>query len=151
MNVGFEDYNSADIATILGVQRCTVSYWCRKGYIRYQDVSSPGSNKPRYLFTIDEVDRVSKLIDKYGKNAWCNHADEGIIKANKPEKMAVNPVIEIATVNPVTDCANDDTEEIAGYIGKIKQLKRQRESLLAEIDSLDNAIRTMRQRVIDAI
>lgn len=151
-NVGFEDISAADVATMLGVQRCTVTYWCRNGYIKFQDVSEAGSKRPRYMFTYDEVERVSKLIEKYGLKAWCHHANEGLdvvpVKGKElcPAKITV---FNNAPENKTTE--TDDTEEIAGYIGKIRQLKKQREKLLEEIDALDNAIKSMRAKVIEAI
>lgn len=142
-NVSFDEISAADVATMLGVQKCTVSYWCRKGYMKFQDVSSAGSNRPRYQFTYDEVNRVQKLLEKYGKNAWTNHANEGLEPVKKPE-----PELKITVFNQPTE---ENVEDIAGYVKKIQQLKQQREKLIEDLDALDNAIKTMREKVIAAI
>lgn len=153
MNVGYENYNTSDVAQLLGVQKCTVSLWCRQRLIRYQDVSSPGSSRPRYLFDEDEVNRVSKLIDKYGKKNWIlhNHVDE-----EKPvEAAAITTILGIT--NP-EEYIPDDTDEAIRYIKQIRALKVQRDKILAEIDAknvelnnIENAIETMRSKVIETI
>ena len=149
-NASFEELSPVEVATMLGVQRCTVTYWCRKGYIKYQDVSSAGSNRPRYVFTIDEVNRVSKLIDKYGLKAWCNHADEGLEVVPAKEKELCPAKITVFN-NAPENKVDDNTEDIAGYVVKIQQLKKQREKLLNDLDAIDNAIKNMREKVIAAI
>lgn len=141
-NVSFEEISAADVATLFGVQRCTVSYWCRYGYMKFQDVSSAGSNRPRYQFTYDEVNRVQKLIDKYGLHGWTKHANEGLEPVKKPE-----PELKITVFNQ----AEETVEDIAGYVIKIQQLKKQREEMLKQLDALDNAIKTMREKVIAAM
>ena len=147
-NVGYENYNTSDVATMLGVQKCTVGYWCKHGYIGYQDVSSPGSSRPRYMFDEDEVNRVSKLIDKYGKKNWILHNRNSELK----------PVIVSESVSSPDDYIPDETDEAIGYIKKIRALKIQRDQLLSEreridrdIDSVEEAIQTMRSKVIEAI
>lgn len=146
MNVSYEEYNTSDVAQLLGVERRTVTWWCRNGYIKYQDVSGPGSTKPRYLFTVDEVNRVSNLIDKYGKRKWMDYND--LHSADEQKKVVITPQPVVA--NPM-DINFDNTEEVAGYVTKIRALKKQRDKLLEELDALDNAIREMKQKVIEAI
>ena len=140
MNVSFEDYNTSDVATMLGVQKCTVADWCRKGYIRFQDVSSAGSNRPRYMFTVDEVNRVGQLMEKHGKFAWFKYRNEDVNSSPANDK-------KVEIVQPV----DDETEVLTGYILKIKALKKQRDEKLEELDSIENAIKNMRQRILEAI
>lgn len=146
MNVGYADLNTSDVATMLGVQKCTVSLWCRQGRIRFQNVSD-GTSRPRYLFTDDEVERVRKLIDMYGKN-WIlhNHIDE----EQKPEE----PQTTVAVIKDVfkpDDYIPDDTDEVVSDIKKLRDLKVQRDKLLMELDSIDEAIKNLRQKVIESI
>lgn len=149
MNVSYENINTADAATMLGVTKQTVAYWCRHKLIRYTDVSN-GSMKARYMFDTDELDRVNKLIEKYGAKAWINHANEGL------DDMAILPVKApevkpmMATTDP-EDYIPDNTDEVVSYVKKIRALKIQRDKLLNELDSIDEAIKTMRQKVIESI
>ncbi len=77
MNVDYKHLNLSDVAKMLKVYRNTLRSWCLKGFIDYVDVSEPGSNYKRYQFSEDEVNRVKKLMKKYGKKRWVNHCDEG--------------------------------------------------------------------------
>ena len=70
MNVSYECMNAEDAARILKRDKSTITAWCRKGIISYQDVSEPGSKKPRYLIPDWEINRVKKLIAKYGTKKW---------------------------------------------------------------------------------
>ncbi len=152
MNVGYEDFNTTDVAQLLGVSHQTVTYWCRQGYIKYQDVSSPGSDRPRYKFDEDEVNRVAKLIDKYGKKEWTLHNNIARQSENNAEPIKEpSPIAELGSEITIDPVNLEDTESIAMYIGKIRHLKSQRDKLLKELDSLDNAIKEMRQKVIEAI
>ena len=77
MNVDYKHLNLSDVAKMLKVDRNTLRGWCNKGYIDYLDVSEPGSNYKRYQFSEEEVNRIKKLMKKYGKKRWVNHCDEG--------------------------------------------------------------------------
>lgn len=70
MNVSYKELNTVDVAKALKMDKTTVAAWCRKGYINYQDVSEPGSSKPRYQIPQWEFDRIQKLIRKFGKRQW---------------------------------------------------------------------------------
>lgn len=155
MNVRFDQYNTGDVAQLLGVTHQTVSYWCKNGFIRYQDVSEPSSGRPRYMFSEDEVNRVSKLIDRYGKRKWVNYNDivDEVKAAVIPTeaKEEVIPTKEPVQNESVEELELDDTQDILQQISKIKHLKAQRASLLAELDSIDEAIKNMREKVLEAI
>lgn len=145
-NVGYEHYNTTDVATLFGVQKCTVADWCRKGYIKYTDVSSPGSNRPRYLFEEDEVERVSRLINAHGKRAWFIYDVEEAKKAPTPE-----PKNDIYGVTNPEEYIIDDTDEIVDLVKKKRALEVQKAKLLAEVDSVTEAIETIKQKLIDKI
>lgn len=142
MNVGYENLSTADVATILGVNKTSVTLWCRKGYIRYTNVGE-GDISPRYMFDEDEIERVRKLRDRYGRS-WILYA-----KADNHTAIASKQTA-IEEINP-DDYIPDDTEEITGYIKKIRALKVQRDKLLTELDSIDETIKTLRDKVIEAI
>ena len=93
MNVGYADINSSDAATILGVKVQSITYWCRHGYMKYVDVSGPRSTTPRYMFTEDEVDRIQKLMDKYGKK-WMFHLKKETEEVAEPVVTEPVKVIE---------------------------------------------------------
>lgn len=143
-NVGYADINTVDAATLLGVSKWNVQDWCRKGYIKYINVGE-GNYRPRYMFTEDEVERIRRLMEKYGSD-WRNHANEGLSNNAKPE-----PEVSITTTISPEDYIPDDTDEITGYIKKIRALKIQRDKLLAELDAIDETIKTMRAKVIESI
>lgn len=149
MNVSYENINTADAATMLGVSKTTVTYWCRHNLIRFVDMSG-GTGKARYMFDADELDRVNKLIEKYGSRAWTNHAYEGLESKVilHVEDKAVKPMM--ATTDP-EDYIPDNTDETYDYIKKIRALKVQRDKLLNELDSIDEAIKQMKTKVIESI
>lgn len=142
-NVGYADINTADAATLLGVSKWSIQQWCKNGCIQYINVGE-GDFRPRYMFTEDEVERVRKLMEKYG-HAWRKHSKEGISNKNQKSEVAIT-----TTINP-EDYIPDNTDETISYIKKIRSLKIQRDKLLAELDTIDEAIKTMRQKVIDSI
>lgn len=146
MNVGYADINTQDAATMLGVQQQTVTNWCRQGHIRFFNVSD-GNKKPRYLFTDDEINRVSKLIDNYGKYNWVHYND---IIEKKPEEE--NQMEEVITeeVKP-EEYIVDDTDEVVNDIKKLRELKIQRDKMLAELDNIDATIKSLRQKIIESI
>ena len=149
MNVSYENINTNDAATMLGVHYTTVAYWCRHKLIRYTDMSD-GTSKPRYMFTADELDRVNNLITKYGKKGWTRHSMEGLDVTNiEPVKAeAVKPVM--VTTDP-EDYIPDNTDEVVDYVKKIRALKIQRDKLLNELDSIDEAIKKLKTKVIESI
>ena len=141
MNVGYNELNTADVATMLGVQKCTVVYWCQHGHIKYQDVSSPGSKSARYLFDVEEINRVQKLREKYGK-AWVDHNNEGF------EAPKIEP--KQATIYGITDPEDyiPDADETIADIKKLRALKVQRDKLAAELEAVESAIKTMQEKII---
>lgn len=144
MNVGYADISAQDAATMLGVQQQTVTKWCREGQIRFFNVSD-GNKKPRYLFTDDEINRVSKLIDNYGKYNWVHYND--IIEKKPDEDNQMEEVItEIKPEEYI-----EDTDEVINDIKKLRELKIQRDKMLAELDKLDVTIKSMRDKIIKSI
>lgn len=147
MNVKYEDFNTVDVAKILGVARCTLTWWVREGHIKAQDVAEPGSKLPRYLFTDAEVTRVQNLIKKYGRENWKNHSSEGLIGAN-PVAKAESAVIKVK--EPV-DVNKAEADQITTTILRIRDLKARLEQLDAERNQIAEAIEVMKKQVIDAI
>ena len=145
MNVGYDHLSTTDVATILGVNRTNVTIWCREGYIKFTNVGD-GNKRPRYMFDEDEVERVRRLREKYGRN-WILYAKSNEVKPAKPIAKAN----DLDTMIDPDDYIPDDTDEITGYIKKIRALKVQRDKLLVELDSIDESIKTMREKVIAAI
>ena len=146
MNVGYADINTEDAATMLGVQRQTVTNWCRQGYIRFFNVSD-GNKKPRYLFTDDEINRVSKLIDNYGKYNWIHYNDIIEKKTEEENQMETNTTEEMKPEEYIVD----DTDEIVDCVKKLRELKIQRDKMLIELDNIDETIKNLRQKVIESI
>lgn len=144
MNVGYADINTQDAATMLGVQQQTVTNWCRQGHIRFFNVSD-GNKKPRYLFTDDEINRVSKLIDNYGKYNWVHYND---IIEKKPEE---DNQMEEAITEIKPEEYIEDTDEVVNDIKRLRELKVRRDKMLAEIDAMDADIKSLRQKIIESI
>ena len=145
MNVGYDNLNTADVATILGVTNSTVAKWCRDGHIKYTDVGS-GGIRPRYMFDEDEVERVRKEMEKHGKKTWMFY-----VSKPAPVKQPKSETAIIMETNDPDDYIPNDTDELTDYIKKIRALKVQRDKLLAELDAIDESIKTMRDKVIEAI
>lgn len=75
-NVKYDETNCSDLAKSLKIDKSTVQAWCRKGYIHCIDVSEKESKRPRYLIPDSEVDRITKLVRKYGKRKWLLYNEE---------------------------------------------------------------------------
>lgn len=148
MNVKFNDFNTTDVAEILGVCNQTISNWCRNGFMRYQDVSEAGSSRPRYLITDAEVDRVKTLIDKYGARKWMLYSRDEIAQTNKVEEPIILPS-EIGDVEEDERVMNDDFEMelILHNVSKVKAAKRR----VAEIDSEVEKLNDERNELLDLI
>lgn len=146
-NVGYEHYNTSDVATLFGVQKCTVADWCRKGYIKFTDVSGPGSIRPRYLFEENEVERVSRLINTHGKRAWFIYD----IDETKEEAPTPEPKNEIYGVTNPEEYVADDIDEIVDLVKKKRALEIQKVKLLAEVDRVTDTIETIKQKLTDKI
>lgn len=144
MNAKYDELNTSDVATMLGVQKCTVAYWCQKGYIKFQDISNPGSNRPRYLFDVEEVNRVAKLKEKYGKS-WVNHNDRVEVAPEEPKTTK--------GYYGITDPEDyiPDVDETINDIKKLRALKVQRDRLLSEVDALTKAIDDLKAKIAETL
>jgi hydroxymethylpyrimidine pyrophosphatase-like HAD family hydrolase len=154
MNVKFDEINTTDAAKLLGVTRTTVTYWCRKGWIKFQNVGE-GNLRPRYLFTDDEVQRVMDLMKKYGKEHWHEHANEGFKAEANSRKAPIDPVIrayvksESKVSEPDVEMKDDDS--ILLTISKIRELKERRENLEAELTQVEIEIKLLKDEVMKAL
>jgi DNA-binding transcriptional MerR regulator len=153
MNVAFNEISTSDAAKILGVQKCTIALWCRQGKIRFQDVSNSGSSRPRYLFTDDEIDRVLKLIEKYGKRDWLFHNDIDDDKKTGNEYC----LVDSTGIDDPEDYI-PQVDETVKYVKQLRALKVQRDKMAAEIDRLiaektkvEESIEAMRNKIIESI
>lgn len=146
MKIAKNELTTNEVAVMLGVKVCTVSWWCRSGFIKYQDISDMGSNIPRYVFDVEEVNRVSQLRTKYGRS-WINHIE-------RPEAVESKPVeaenMYYGITNP-EDYIPDNTDEVVSDIKKLRALKVQRDKLLAEVDSIQKAIDDLKAKVVDSL
>lgn len=91
MNVGYKDLNTDDVAKMFKVQRGTITRWCHEGYVCAQDIAERGSKKARYLITETEVNRIKKLMKKYGKRMWTQHCREGLDEPVEPVTLEYVP------------------------------------------------------------
>lgn len=158
MNVGFEDYNTEDVAKMFGLSRCTVQSWCRKGFIHSQDVSEAASNKPRYLIPETEVTRIKKLVKKYGKRKWMLYSKQelstDIVLPVKIEEqnMETCETIEGEIIDhelPKVQEFNPD--KIMNTLLYIRDLKERLQDLEAEKNQILGEISLMKREINDLI
>lgn len=148
MNVKYEDFSPEDAAKIMHVHYTTVCGWCKNGVINFQDVSEPGSKKPRYLLTDFEVYRIRDLIQKYGTRKWMLYYDKSKKPSNDIPKEAAKETIMVETTK-VEKPLDDDA--ILTTILRIRDLKERRENLEAELNQINNAIDLLKQKIMEAI
>ena len=173
-NVGYEDLNCSDVGRMLKLDKSTISAWCRKGYINYQDVSEKNSKKPRYLIPQWEFDRIQHLIRKFGKRNWILYNEKDKERAAK-EHMYPSPEAVIApTVSyesipvpegfveqfveqeeakvPVKIPEDDfDAEKMLTTIKYIREVKQKIRDLKEELEHYENELSDLRQEVMDTI
>lgn len=65
MNAPYNQLSTSDVASMLKVDRSTITSWCRRNLINYINVGEGDTNN-RYMFEEREVRYIKKLIDKYG-------------------------------------------------------------------------------------
>ncbi len=157
MNVKFEDLNCEDVGKMLKLDKSTISAWCRKGYINFQDVSEPGSKRPRYLIPQWEFDRVSKLIRKYGKRNWilynADSKDDAAAKywieqnvlLPQPEETFVEPVVEESPKEEVK--SGFDPDKAMKTLLDIQDIKERLEDLEAERNQLLGELKLMKEEI----
>ena len=88
---------------------------------------------------------MAKLRDQYGRG-WTRHNDISV-----PAPVAKTAEVTTYGVTNPEEYITDDIDETVDCIKKIRALKIQRDKLLAELDSIDEAIKSMKQKVIEAI
>lgn len=154
MNVRFDEINTEDAAKLLGVHKTSVTVWCQKGWIKFQNVGN-GKMRPRYLFTDDEIQRVMDLMKKYGKKHWHEHANEGLKAEADSRKVPEDGIIRAyvkggsKVSEPVVEMKSDDS--ILLTISKIKELKERRENLEAELAQVNGEIELLKEEVMRSL
>ena len=166
-NVDYENLNPSDVARMLKVDKSTVNVWCRKGIINFQDVSEAGSKRPRYLIPDWEVNRIKKLIAKYGRKKWLfyNDQDKADAEAKKmlnniaicdnPLEFEVNQVpldlSQPAEEDIPTRRKRIDPDEILKTIMYIQDINDRLEDLEAEKNQLINEREACKKEVLEAL
>ena len=150
MNVGFEEFNTEDVAKMLGLTRCTITGWCRNGFIRYQDVSETDSRKPRYLIPESEVNRIKRLIKKYGNRKWLLYAKEDI-EEEVIEHKTVEPVMEAKAQSEIKKNDEFNPDKLMNTLMYIKDIKERLEDIEAERNQLLGELELMKKEIIDSI
>lgn len=103
MNVSYKSYNCEDVGRMLKLDKVTIASWCRKGFINYTDVSEHKSKRPRYEISDKEVNRIKKLINKYGRRNW-------LMYNNKDEELNVC-VEDLTPHEDITQLTDEEVEK----------------------------------------
>ena len=155
MNVKYDSFNTTDVAEILGVDKTTVSLWCQNGVIRYQDVSEPGSQRPRYLFTNEEVDRIKGLRAKYGRRTWVNYAKAELQKKTKIAEAvpAKTPVAHIKGVTIMEEKKETTpmNNKLEMKIDELRELKEELANIEARRNQILNQIELVKDEIVEAV
>ena len=151
MNVRFDMNSTGDVAKMLGVTPAVIASWCRLGVISFSDVSEPGSARPRYMFTDDEVTRVMNLRGKYGK-AWMRHAKETVVP--QVDKVIEAPKPQLAYIKELSDEAKkrrESVDKLADKIERVRDLKEELNDIEARRNQLLREIELIKNEIFDEI
>lgn len=171
MNATYTQISTVDAAKMLGVDKTTVSNWCRNGIIEFSDVSGPNSTIPRYVLTEETVDRIKRARKKYGKQEWSKHykkkkeniitqqknvVDDSYLFVDNPSPTLDEPVsttkdnLEVrSSTEPKS--SKIDADKITNTIMYIRDIKERLEDLEAEKAQLVNELESLRQEVLEYI
>ena len=147
MNVTYDNFNTNDVAKIIGVAPQTITAWVRSGYINATNISD-GTEKARYMFTDDEVTRVQGLIKQHGTRKWMLYA-----KQEKQEKQvqAATVIVPIAELPETKEQKKFDADKIMDKILKVQDLKEQLENLEAERNQVLQEIELIKKEIMEVM
>ena len=159
MNAKFNQISSSDAAKTLGVDRTTVTGWCKRGIINYIDVSEPNSTVARYVLSEEEVDRIKRSMKKWGMRSWTRHYNKNYSSKAKKNKEIIDDShifeskpVETTITNSIqagnNSSTKDESEKIANTIMYIKDIKERLNDLEAEKAQLLNELEELRQEVM---
>lgn len=157
MNPTFEQISCSDAARMIGTTKCTVNYWCRKGFVNYTDVSSPKSSAPRYVLTEEEVERIKKAIKKYGKYKWHKHYKKNSYNEVKPKSTDSRDTVSVPTpeeektINLEVSEFDSKSSEILNTIKYIQDIKTRLVDLENEKRTLEQELEALRKEVLEFI
>lgn len=144
MNVTYDNFNTTDVAKIIGVAPQTITAWVRSGYVNAINVSD-GTDKARYMFSDDEVTRVQKRIKEHGTRKWMLYSKKEVEAKKDLVIIAAPQIVEQASAKKF------DADKVMDKILKLQDLKEQLENLEAERNQVMNEIEALRKEVMEVI
>ena len=148
MNATYEQTSPTDAAQMLGVNKQTITYWCRKGIIKAFDVSESGTKKARWVIPDNELNRVYDLIHKYGTRKWMLYNKPLPIEPIKEEPAIVEPEITTPEQPKYEARFESKADEIAKTILYIQDIKERLEDIEAERNQLTAELEALRNEVL---
>lgn len=167
MNVGYKDFSTVDVAKMLGLDKTTVSGWCRANLINFQNVSD-GTKKARYLISEEEAEYLRKLFKKFGKGHAMSHYRKDWKRGKEPaqtdtyneEEITKVPIDErpdleliVKTSEPETKKYSDiikyDEDKLLDAVLRIRDVKERINNLNAELAQLENEYKELKQDIMD--
>lgn len=150
MNVTYDNFNSSDVAKILGVAPQTVTYYVRHGFMKAVDMSD-GSSKGRYMFTDDEVTRVQKLMKEHGKYSWTKYVRNDVAPVEEPTVEVNDTHIEEDVHDTGVVITSFDSDKLMNKILKLKELEEESYNLKARYNQVCKEITMLKEEIISQL
>lgn len=151
MNVTYDNFNSSDVAKILGVAPQTVTYYVRHGFMQATNVSD-GINKARYMFTDEEVTRVQKLMKEHGKYSWTKYVrNDDVAPVEEPTVEVNDTHIEEDACDTGVVITSFDSDRLMNKILKLKELQEESYNLKARYNQVCKEITMLKEEIISQL
>lgn len=152
MNVAYNEISCADAAKMIGVDKSTVSAWCRKQVINCVNLSN-GNKNGRYMIPEKEVEYLRKLKKDYGsmRQAMMHYQkdwEENWDNVKEPENTMIKSVVTNITVENVKP-KKFDVDSIATTISYIQDIKERLNDIEAEKNQLNAELEDLRKEVME--
>ena len=155
MKLDVGQYTGPEAAKLLGVNRTSLTGWCKRGLIEYVNVSTPDSTIPRYAISQEEIDRVTKLMKRYGKKKWLAHAKKKkkapIVEMSideSPAKVEEKPApAPIEPVQVEKKPEKLDPDKVMKTIMYISDVKERLQDLEVEKANLEKELEELREEI----
>ena len=154
MNVKYYDISASDAASMLKLDKTTVSGWCRSGKINFIDVSEPTSSQPRYMLKEEEVRYIKKLYQTYGKHEAMKHYDKQWYTTNPPKPVNLDIPVSTPEADKLlesTKATSLNAKKITDTIMYIQELKAKLEDLENEKRLLQEELESLRTEVLNVL
>ncbi|MBO7452217.1 MAG: helix-turn-helix domain-containing protein [Clostridiales bacterium] len=152
MNVRYDSINTEDAATMLGVSKKTITNWCRDRLIDFTDLSD-GTHKARYMFDIEELNRVQQAMALYGKYKWARHVhtERKAVEVAKQNEVIVNNKEDVTVEVNTVSAKEKENEKILLLVDRIRDFKEELENLECRRKQVEGEIDLLRKELNELI